>query len=419
MKQYKHPLFLASTSMILGLAFLTFGGVAADGGEKPTTQSPEVTAASFRAEGPKGWADYVEAHAEALSSPNRHLYQVEHATLDAIAQQKDSYYSGLFWYNDLEEAKAKAVAEKKPILSLRLLGKLTDEMSCANSRFFRVALYPNEKVGTMLKENYVLHWSTERQVPQVTIDFGDGRVMKRTLTGNSIHYVLDEKGQPIEAFPGLMGPQMFLSNLEKAHDLYSDLVDMKEEKRNKKLLAYHSEQAEQLRNSSRLNGIPRTNPPTMLTPNPEIAMLQTRSKGRVERPMLTQLDLWNVAGMNNEEMQNLRWKAIAQNLNVTAKLDENSKAMMKAKNQERYADSNAFSSDVAAFEEDLLIESVKNEFSMHLMVHRWFETGNANNFEDLNQNVYARLFFTPKADPWLGLLPEGAYSAIENDGLVK
>jgi hypothetical protein len=33
--------------------------------------------------------------------------------------------------------------------------------------------------------------------------------------------------------------------------------------------------------------------------------------------------------------------------------------------------------------------------------------------------VYAELFLTPKSDPWLGLVPPGAFSGIENDGVVS
>src|SRR5262249_729383 len=57
------------------------------------------------------------------------------AVLDSVSQQRDSYASRLYWYTDFEQAKASARASGKPILSLRLLGNLTDEFSCANSRF--------------------------------------------------------------------------------------------------------------------------------------------------------------------------------------------------------------------------------------------------------------------------------------------
>ena len=35
------------------------------------------------------------------------------------------------------------------------------------------------------------------------------------------------------------------------------------------------------------------------------------------------------------------------------------------------------------------------------------------------KRVYSELFLTPKSDPWLGLVPPGVYSGIENDGIVS
>src|SRR6266536_5776127 len=125
--------------------------------------------------------------------------------LDAVSQQKDSYLSGLYWYTDLGQAKAAARTTGRPILSLRLLGKLNEEYSCANSRFFRTILYSNAQMSIMLRDRFILHWQSVRPVPKVTIDFGDGRKLERTLTGNSIHYILDAEGRPIDALPGLYG----------------------------------------------------------------------------------------------------------------------------------------------------------------------------------------------------------------------
>ena len=39
--------------------------------------------------------------------------------------------------------------------------------------------------------------------PKVTIDFGNGKTLERTLTGNSAHLVLDVDGRPVDALPGL------------------------------------------------------------------------------------------------------------------------------------------------------------------------------------------------------------------------
>ncbi len=87
--------------------------------------------------------------------------------LDAVGGQRDCAASHLYWYTDLDQAKAAAQQSGKPILSLRMLGKLTDEYSCANSRFFRSTLYANQAVSRLLRDRFVLHWQSERPVPVV------------------------------------------------------------------------------------------------------------------------------------------------------------------------------------------------------------------------------------------------------------
>src|SRR5207248_2293342 len=84
------------------------------------------------------------------------LARIRHA-IDRAAAQRDAHVSRLYWYTDLDEAKAAARASGKPILSLRLLGRLDEELSCANSRLFRTTLYANEHVAQLLRDTYVLH----------------------------------------------------------------------------------------------------------------------------------------------------------------------------------------------------------------------------------------------------------------------
>ena len=178
---------------------------------------------TLRAMGPAGLRVLFDVHKDEIA---RHAldpsaskaatpeWQRLAAALDAVSQQRDGYISGLYWYTDIEQAKAEARKSGKPILSLRLLGKLTDEFSCANSRFFRTALYSNREVSAYLRDHFILHWKTVRPVPRVTIDYGDGRKLERTLTGNSIHYVLDAEGRPVDALPGLYGPAAFTRGLQ-------------------------------------------------------------------------------------------------------------------------------------------------------------------------------------------------------------
>src|SRR5206468_3192348 len=196
-------------------------------------------------------ADAINKHAEQQAiatafavpkkadDPDEKSWQRLRTALDEVSGQRDCHASRLFWYTDLEQAKAAAKREGKPILSLRLLGKLTDEYSCANSRFFRTTLYSNAEIGKVLGERFILHWKSVRPVPKVTIDFGDGRKLERTLTGNSIHYVLDGDGRVVDALPGLYGPPAFLRELGRAEELARQSSTLAGEPRDQLLRAIH------------------------------------------------------------------------------------------------------------------------------------------------------------------------------------
>ncbi|MDZ4821819.1 MAG: hypothetical protein SGJ20_22890, partial [Planctomycetota bacterium] len=192
-----------------------------------------------RAEGAKPEPETV-AEIEAKAKRARFTRAV-----DAVGAQCDNV-SRLYWYTDLESAKAAARKEKQPILSMRMLGNLNEELSCANSRFFRTTLYPNHQVASLLRYQYILHWESVRPVPKVTIDFGDGRVIKTTLTGNSIHYVLDSEGRIIDALPGLYGPAAFVRGLETGRDMYISTRELPEWERAETLRLYHQTAATKL-----------------------------------------------------------------------------------------------------------------------------------------------------------------------------
>src|ERR1043165_141800 len=148
---------------------------------------------SYRHMGPRGLDAWIAKHGAGPS-----------AALDAICAQKDAHTCQLYWFTDLAAASAEARRTRRPILSLRLLGRLDEELSCANSRFFRKLLYPDPQINQALRRDFVLHWQSLRPVPRVTIDFGDDRRVERTLTGNSVHVVLDGRGRAVDALPGLM-----------------------------------------------------------------------------------------------------------------------------------------------------------------------------------------------------------------------
>ena len=156
--------------------------------------------------GPAGLAAFLRQHGRAAS-----------AALDAVCAQHDAHTTLLYWHTDLDAAVAEAQRAKRPILSLRLLGRLDEALSCANSRFFRKSLYIDPAINRALRTRFVLHWQSLRAVPIVTLDFGDGKRLVKTLTGNSAHLVLDMHGRPVDALPGLFSPEVFAQLLVRAH----------------------------------------------------------------------------------------------------------------------------------------------------------------------------------------------------------
>jgi hypothetical protein len=282
-----------------GLAVVVAAGVgfsddgSAAGGQARQTLAPVQRAgvngrsvADLRKAGPAGLKAIL---AQYDSNPA----SVSEDDIDAVAGQKDARWSRLYWYTDLDAAKAAARAENKPILYLRMLGKLTDEYSCANSRFFRTALYANEGVSRLMREQFVLVWQSERPVPVVTIDYGDGRVLHRTITGNSVHYVMDADGRIVDALPGLYDPETFERALSEAHEAAMSGVEAKRREH----LTFASRGLEQAWEwETRLVGInvgagapvmgaeaPATN---TRVPNAREGMARAASKSGVERPIV-------------------------------------------------------------------------------------------------------------------------------------
>ncbi|MCI0623873.1 MAG: hypothetical protein L0387_19825 [Acidobacteria bacterium] len=367
------------------------------------------------------------------------------AAFDAVGAQRDNTHSALFWYTNFEKAVAAAKAEGKPILSLRLLGRLDEEYSCANSRFFRTALYANAEVAEVLRERFVLHWQSVRPVPKVTIDFGDGRQIRRTLTGNSIHYILDAQGRPVEALPGLYAPQAFLRGLERAEKLALESGGLDSRQKDAWLRQYHAAQLQTLlvnwrSDLSRLTtpvGLselanPVQNHPIAISPiaTGPIAMLANRralTKAAVETPLL--LGVLPNAKRMEAQTDDATWARIAQLHAEDARLDAQSRDLMRSKvpNAEaaaRVAVTKSLAESpllraIHSFERSMAQDTVRNEYLLHRRIHEWFMSGEAGPSVDaLNEKVYAELFLTPSSDPWLGLAPADGYTALDGQGLV-
>ncbi len=468
---------LIVASVLAGGVFLAGGRVLRAGNDDP---------ALLRASGPAGlekfWNTHrneIEAHGTKLRAANFsndarwHLLSEQ---LDAVAGQHDAWSSRLYWFTDLEAAKTAAKAEHKPILSLRMLGKLTDEYSCANSRFFRTALYANTQISQTLRDKFILFWSSERPVPVVTIDMGDGRILKRTLTGNSAHYMLDAEGRPLDVLPGLYGPGAFQSWLERGESLFKTCEGLNGNARSEKLQAwheaelgaladayiadlkagnakwreqpnYHESIVKGLRNTALLEA--KAAPTVPASTAGRLAM----SKSVGEAPVLNATALYTMSTAFTRE-QVAYWDGINPYL-AKSRLDDNSQMLLRSQRpvlditptpyylEEQTSQSpislllrsqspllrmqsiasappaDPFARLVDKFERSVAVDTQRNEWNLHAPLHQWFITHEVNDFDALNRMIYDKLFLTPQSDPWLGLSPAGTYTGLADGGLYQ
>ena len=353
------------------------------------------------------------------------------SALDAVAMQKDAYAARLFWHTDFEAAKREAAQTKKPILSLRLLGNLNEEFSCANSRFFRALLYSNAEISKYLRENYVLHWKSVRPAPRVTIDFGDGRRIERTITGNSIHYVLDENGRVVDALPGLNSPQKFLSFLADASN-YARWVagakipmtqDVLDEYLTRNRTTRYVSLTRSINNLGAQVGLRLdTSKPAKRQfeemPPAMVAAAYAISKSRIEVSMLKGISQ-DLTRYGDEQVDLDQWKKIAALSRNEAKFDANSLSFIRRQTAKNRLSADEFQKLIRNLEDYVSVDTARNEFLMRLPLLVWLNKGLDKDVEKLNEKIYAELFLTPNEDKWLGLYAPDLYTALDGGGIIK
>ncbi len=367
------------------------------------------------------------------------------ALIDAVGGQRYCTASRLFWHTDLQQALHASRESGKPVLSLRLLGKLTDDLSCANSRFFRTTLYANTDISRYLRDHFVLHWLSVRPAPVMTVDFGDGRRLIRTVTGNSIHYVLDAEGRPLDGLPGLYSPRAFTEWLQRANELARHVgLAGSPEQRAAVLSNYHQTRLAAIERQWQadlnvLGLVPEQAPARSATAAAsgadaaaqagpaQAAMARAMTKARVEaRPVA-------MITMSRDELRQLTsdtvWQDLATLHAEEAELDPASRRLIESQIPDAVTaglvtitkasvELKSLYQLFATLRSSTALDTVRNEYDLHAQIHDWFLHGQVGDTNGLNSRVYAELFLTPDSDPWLGLYSPYAYTGLANAGIV-
>lgn len=407
--------------------------------ENAISTNPETAAAAIarlRVDGPAGLDALFTTHAALIQQRDNQGFggmpaektdervRLQNA-LDSVGAQRDCAASHLYWYTNLDDAKAAAKAANKPILSLRLLGKLNEEYSCANSRFFRTTLYANAGVSKYLREHFILHWQSERPVPRITVDFGDGRKIERTITGNSIHYILTADGRVIDALPGLYGPKAFLKGVADAEGAALQYATLRAGEKNMTPSLYDC--------------IGQPLQTAVIDPDAFLREYHRQRAAAIEQDFIAdkkELAKSVSAAVNYPSLQSLQnadesiWIGLAALHSKDAALDSASIRLIKSKNptaieagriaMTKAPPENPLTSMLQNLNRTIAEDTVRNEYLLHWEIHRWFFNGTApEGLNEFNSRVYAELFLTPESDPWLGLAPQNTFTGLDNNGLAQ
>jgi hypothetical protein len=385
-------------------------------------------ARELRAAGPAGLSALVDA---AVPASGRFTELPFRQALDLVCAQVDCFASRLYWYTDLAAARREAERTGRPILSLRLLGRLDEELSCANSRYFRLMLYSDPAVAAVLRERVVLHWSSERPVPKVTVDYGDGRRLVGTVTGNSVHYLLDPHGRLVDALPGLHAPHRFRAWVEQGADRAAAWASLGDDELLERLRAEHDradralvdelqaglvelgwgeQMAEAvwratLADEAVAEPAPSDEAPIPMPTAGDAARLAL-TKSRGESPVLTAIGMEPTVPEPSLAIDQLAlsdpWRA---------ELSPESEELVIAR----------AAPDAKADLEGALIrlrnsvseDGLRNEAFLHRRIHQRLAAAEAlPDWRAFNAWVYAELFLTPAGDPWLGLAPSDLLATL-------
>lgn len=332
------------------------------------------------------------------------------ALIDAAAAQKDGWASGLAWHTDLAAAKQEARQKKLPILSLRLLGRLDEDLSCANSRFFRTLLYPDPAVQQAL-QGFVLHWQTVRPAPRLTVDMGDGRTLTTTITGNSAHVVLDSDGFVVDALPGLVSPAAFVQMLEPARAMARvsradrrvrhAALRAQEEQQWRSVVGFRGDRplplvGKSARNSNGANSLAVDAGPIAMT------------KAMPEMPIVRALSPVDV----KEVQADAFYDEVADRFVDGVAFSDASLGLIRRK----LSAGQRFDVVVARLRRAVAKDTIINRIVLHDSVRSWLADGKDGDTV-VQERLYDELFLTPGTDPWLGLVDGGAYTGVDGGGV--
>jgi len=113
-------------------------------------------------------------------------------------------------------------------------------------------LFSKPALAAFVNASFEPVWVSVRPVPIVRIDFGNGKVLTRTLHGNILTSVCTADGLLLDSLPGIYTEEVYRSRLDQLRLLAGYTAYQRPEKRADFVRGYHQRQAEALARGQQL-----------------------------------------------------------------------------------------------------------------------------------------------------------------------
>src|SRR5262249_3464288 len=116
-----------------------------------------------------------------------------------------------------------------------------------NARLARTVLFSSAEVAKHINDTFEPAWETVRPVPTVTIDFGNGEKITRTLHGNIATYVCTADGKVLDILPGIYEPKVYTQRLMGIATLHQMTKSERPERVTEVTRSYHNMRVDMLK----------------------------------------------------------------------------------------------------------------------------------------------------------------------------
>ncbi len=239
----------------------------------------------------------------------------------------------------------------------------------------------------MIHESFEPVWESVRPVPILTLDFGNGHTITRTLHGNVVTSVCTADGKTLDALPGLYETKTFIEQLNQLWLLHGWLEKKPAAERESAWSNYHRTQCEALKKN--------------LPPGQFTAM--DPSKMRVERSA-KRLMISFVPPQAEKVAPDKKEAPKAKADRGKGRVELPAKTLLTASGSMESPVRPERDRDVSQWKE-LVQDTQMNETLRRLAIHVKFSSGAPSTPAGLTRWLYAEVLHADLDDPYLGLGP--------------